>query len=80
MSVRKIPGNVYAILRFDEPAYVHVPIEDRVTVTRVVPDLASAKAEVERLNALNASKRCHYVWKTTRLADWLPDATDKDGE
>ena len=80
MSVKKIRGNVYAILRIEKPRHAHSPLLERVTVTRVVPDLATAKAEVARLNAVNASKACEYVWQATRLADSLPDDLDQQDE
>jgi hypothetical protein len=67
MSLRRLPGNVYAILRFDEA------IGDRVTVTKVLFDFEAAKAEVERLNALNSAKKCRYAWQSTRLMESTDD-------
>jgi hypothetical protein len=58
---------VYAILRYDEFQDPSAPIENRVTVTRVVHDEATARAEVQRLNDLNAGKGCRYYWQVTRL-------------
>jgi hypothetical protein len=59
----------FAILRYDEFQDPAVPIENRVTVTRVVHDETTARAEVDRLNALNGGKGCRYFWQTTRLAE-----------
>jgi hypothetical protein len=36
-------------------------------VKEVVRDLATAEAEVARLNALNGDKGCRYTWQATRL-------------
>ena len=65
--------NVYAVIRVDEFKDVpNVPDEHRITVKEIVYDLEFAKAEVERLNHLNADKSCKYFWQTTRL---LPEGT-----
>ena len=68
MSARKLFGNVYAIIRIDDYLPSSVPIEERVKVTSVVPDAATA-AEVERLMALKAGRGCRYFSQATRLAD-----------
>lgn len=41
-----------------------------VTVKEVVLTAEAAKAEAERLNALNATKNCRYYWQGTR---YFPD-------
>jgi hypothetical protein len=61
--------HVYAIVRYDEFQGGETPIENRVTVTRVVYEETTARAEVARLNALNAEKGCRYFWQTTRLEE-----------
>jgi hypothetical protein len=55
---------VFAILRFDADA---PELELQVTVKEIVSTLELAEAEVARLNALNGSKGCRYVWRATRL-------------
>lgn len=37
-----------------------------ITVVSVLPTIAEAEREVERLNALNAPKGATYFWMTTR--------------
>ena len=74
MSARKLPGNVYAIVRVDDYLAPTVPIEGRVKVTSIVTDAATAKSEVERLMALNSKKGCRYFSQATRLADSAADA------
>jgi hypothetical protein len=59
--------HVYAIVRYDAFQADSVAIENRVTVTRVVRDEATARAEVARLNHLNRDKGCKYFWQVTRL-------------
>jgi hypothetical protein len=60
---------VYAILRYDEFQDPATLIENRVTVTGVVRDEATARAEVQRLNDLNAEKGSRYYWQATRLVE-----------
>ena len=55
--------HVYAIIRYD--ADFRTP-ESRVSVKEVLPTLAEAKAEVERLNAV-APQATTYFWQTTRF-------------
>lgn len=78
MSIKRIPGNVYAILRFDDYHDSSASLDARVSVVKVVPELATAEAEVDRLNVLNGAKRCRYVWRATRLADRVPDEELRD--
>jgi len=65
----KAQKQVYAILRYDEFQDPASPIENRVTVTRVVRDEATARAEVQRLSDLNAEKGSRYYWQATRLVE-----------
>jgi len=58
---------VYAILRYDEFQDPSVAIENRVTVTQVVEDEATARREVARLNGINSNKGCRYYFQSTRL-------------
>ena len=62
----------YAVVRLDHfqidgGATDAARLENAVTVKEVLLDQARAEAEVERLNKLNADKRCHYFCKFTRL-------------
>jgi hypothetical protein len=41
------------------------PVE--ITIKEIVLSEDEARAEVERLNALNAPKGCRYYWQQTRL-------------
>ena len=60
---------VYAVLRYDDFQNSATPIENRISVVRVVHDEATAKAEAQRLNDLNSEKGCRYFWQATRLAE-----------
>ena len=59
----------FAIVRIDEFQDESVAIENRVTVKCIVWSLDDARAEVDRLNRLNASKGCRYVWQATRVLE-----------
>jgi len=55
---------VYAILRLE----LDVAQPDlAVAVTAVLPTPEEAELEVQRLNRLNADKKCRYVWRVTRF-------------
>ena len=62
----------FAILRVDIDVRKDTPFQRRVTVKKVVLSEEYAKAEVERLNTMNASKGCQYVAQLTEL-----DETDQ---
>lgn len=70
----------YAILRVDTtPGHRNNPFTRLVTVKKVVLSEAYARAEVERLNRLNASKGCQYIAQLTELDETnaaAPPATD----
>jgi hypothetical protein len=55
---------VFAVLRVEEGGG---RIEDAVTVKKILRSQELAMAEVERLNALNASKGARYFWQVSRL-------------
>jgi hypothetical protein len=61
---------LHAVVRHDEYAR---EIANAVTVVAVVPTKAEAVAEVDRLNDLNAGKRCRYFWTP---AKYYPDGRD----
>lgn len=54
---------VYGVVRVDD----YLEGEDAITVMEVLPTPGEAKAEVERLNLLNADKHCHYFYLATRF-------------
>lgn len=62
---RHIPA--YAILRVDVTRRKNTPFSRVVTVKKVVLTEEYAKAEVERLNRMNASKGCQYIAQLTEL-------------
>lgn len=55
---------VYAILRIELGL---VDPEQAVAVKEIVPTLEDAEVEVDRLNQVNANKRCKYVLRATRF-------------
>ena len=57
----------FAILRVDTDVRKDTPFQRRVTVKKVVLSEEYAKAEVERLNTMNAAKGCQYVAQLTEL-------------
>src|SRR5215468_6547674 len=57
--------HVYAVVRIDLWPEPEDNWQDRVTVKEILWSLDDAKAEVDRLNALNSVKGCHYFWQTT---------------
>lgn len=58
---------VYAVLRYDAFQDASTPIENLVTVTRVLLDEETARAEVARLTAINEQKGCRYFMQATRM-------------
>jgi hypothetical protein len=51
---------LHAVVRADEYAQDH-------TVVGVFATVSAAQCDVDRLNKLNADKRCRYYWSPTRL-------------
>ena len=60
--------HVYAIIRYDE-FLSDFDIESKITVKKVVRNIERAKSEVDRLNKVNAARKCRYFWQLTRLED-----------
>ena len=59
----------YAIVRYDfYQTDVECPIECKITVKKVVFDLAYAESEVKRLNEINGEHSL-YFWQYTRIED-----------
>jgi hypothetical protein len=69
--------HVFAVLRHDLYAGEH-SIKDTVTILAVVPTLAEAVREVERLSRVNAGKSCEYFWQSARYYPNGRRATDPD--
>jgi len=67
-------GHLYAIIRHD--AGSHAPIDQQVTVKKVVSDPLYAAREVERLNELNSEKGCYYFYQITRFEEIPVEARD----
>ena len=57
----------FAILRVQTDVRKDTPFQRRVTVKKVVLSEEYARAEVERLNTVNASKGCQYLAQLTEL-------------
>jgi hypothetical protein len=71
----------YAIVRVDQDAAPGTTPENRITVKKIVGSEELARAEVDRLNRLNAAKGCIYFWQATRLEKasfWEADASAKE--
>ena len=64
--------NLYVVIRVDE--FESVSGDELITIKEILPTLDEAVAEVERLNRLQAGKRCHYFW---RLGRYFPQGTAK---
>jgi hypothetical protein len=56
---------ILGFLEGDGPDIGAGPVE--ITIKEIVMSEDEARAEVERLNALNAPKGCRYYWQQTRL-------------
>lgn len=59
--------HVFAIVRYDAFDGLDVPVENRVTVKKIVLSAQEAEAEVARLNSVNQGKGCHYFFQVTRI-------------
>jgi hypothetical protein len=62
-----VKEQVFAIVRYDGFQSPQVPIENRITVTKVIYERSVADSEVKRLNAVNGEKGCVYFWQATRV-------------
>ena len=70
---------VYAIVRVDRFQDESVPVEDRLTVKKVVWSEEEAASEVVRLNQLNSPQGAHYFYQRTRLETQVPMDEVQDG-
>lgn len=59
--------HVFAIIRIDMFHSDDVPLQDVITVKKVVWTAEAAEAEVNRLNALKNGRKSMYFWELTRL-------------
>jgi hypothetical protein len=66
---------VFAVLRLDSD----LTGEHAITLKEVVWELATAEAEVARLNTLNGDKGVRYFWQATRLYPKGQAASDPPG-
>jgi len=71
MNLGEQHEHVYAIVRIDLPGgnAASPPSNWRniVTVKGILYSLEAAKAETDRLNALNSALGCVYFWQATRV-------------
>jgi hypothetical protein len=65
---KKYP-HLFAILRYDSFQDAACPIDQRITVKKIVTTAEHAESEVVRLNQLNADKGAIYFYQITRLDD-----------
>jgi hypothetical protein len=73
----KIRRQAWAIVRVDTThSRRDTPFPRVVTVKKVVLTEAYAKAEVERLNLMNAAKGCQYVAQLTELDESVTPEAD----
>jgi hypothetical protein len=70
---------MYAILRLDNFQGPDVPVEHKITVKKIVWTEAAARAEVERLNRLQADKDCFYFQQVTHLDKRPSDVPEATG-
>ena len=68
---------LFAIVRFD--AWARDP-EDQVAVVQVMRTENDARAEVDRLMALNGAKGSRYFWQPTRLFELGERPTNAEAE
>jgi hypothetical protein len=61
--------HVYAIVRVDQDTGSDLPLEERISVTKILWTEEDAMNEVKRLTDLNAGKGCRYLWLLTHLHD-----------
>lgn len=65
--------HLYVVARVD----LYFPggrIEDLLALTKAFVTEVEARREMERLNEVNADKRCYYVYKVVRLVEGVSDS------
>jgi hypothetical protein len=60
--------HLYIVVRVDPP-YTGGLLENFFSLTKAYANEAAARSEAERLNALNAAKRCYYRCMVVRLVE-----------
>ena len=65
---------LYVVIRVDGTINSPQEANDRIAVTKVLPDFEEATKEVERLNKLNGSKGAYYFCRTTRYYRTILDS------
>ena len=59
-------AHVFAIVRVDD-LFEDSPLENRITITKVLLSEDAAEREVKRLNKLNKDKGAVYFWRVGRM-------------
>jgi hypothetical protein len=67
MKPSKRYDHVFAILRVDAFQDPDVPVNEKVSVTKIVRDAETARREVDRLNGLQQSEDVYYFFQVTRM-------------
>ena len=65
--------SLYVVIRVDE--FDSASGDELISIKEILPTIEEAIAEVERLNRLQAGKRCHYFW---RLGRYFPQGRAKE--
>jgi hypothetical protein len=65
--------HLYAIIRVDAFHGPETPEEQKISVKKVVRDVAEAEQEVDRLNRLQKASGVRYFWQLTRLERFADD-------
>ena len=65
---------LYVVVRVDGTINSQEEANDRIAVTKVLPDFEEATREVERLNKLNGSKGAYYFCRATRYYPTISDS------
>ena len=60
-------NRVFAVVRYDAFQDASVLPKNRITVTKIMRNEETARAEVDRLNQLNGGKGCIYFWQVTSI-------------
>lgn len=68
MDDERLQNWMYAILRFEVELAekLSLPIQEALSIKRLVEERSLAESEVERLNALNEKKGCVYFFLPAR--------------
>src|SRR4051812_6303600 len=64
--------HAYAVVRVDDFLGADSPVEDRITIKKVVRDRETAESEADRLNRLQKEPGVRYLAQITRLEGVCP--------